>query len=252
MISHECGDRSSRVVSPLYGNIPLDFVIQGDMHACPYLPLRKAREEIFTATDFLPELYHDFMDHGFRRSGHYFYRPVCPHCQECRPLRVVVAGYKSSKSHRRIVNKNRDIDIHVDVPRISREKQRLYSRYLAVRHDGYQSDTLEDLRSFLYSSPVHTLEFVYRLRGKIVAVGIVDMCSRSLSTVYAYYDPDEPNRCLGTFSALQEIGFCRANAIPYYYMGYYVAGCPSMKYKARFKPHEILDPLWRWRSVASQ
>ncbi len=35
--------------------------------------------------DLPPELYHDFMDIGFRRSGKYFYRPVCAECNECRP-----------------------------------------------------------------------------------------------------------------------------------------------------------------------
>ncbi|MBM3300334.1 MAG: arginyltransferase, partial [Deltaproteobacteria bacterium] len=29
-------------------------------------------------------------------------------------------------------------------------------------------------------------------------------------------------------------------------MGYYVKECPSMNYKARFRPHEILDTSYRW------
>ena len=249
-IQRESGDRSAYIDSPEYGKIVLDFLVKGDLHDCPYIPLREAREEAFRVAEFPPELYHDFMDHGFRRSGHYFYRPACPRCRECRPLRVVVSGYNPTKSHRRVINKNNDIEVRVGAPRISEEKKRLYARYLLAQHNVRKSDVVEELRRFLYASPVHTLEFEYRLCDRIIAVGIVDVCARSLSTVYAYYDPEFRARSLGTFSALCEIAFCRDNDIPYYYVGYYVAECRSMNYKARFKPHEVLDPSFQWNRKA--
>lgn len=236
----------SHVVSPLFGRVPLDFLVQGDFHQCPYLPGRVAREEMFRALEFPPELYHDFMDHGFRRSGYYFYRPVCPRCKECRPIRVVVPGHRLTKSLRRIINKNRDVALKIGKPRVTAEKHSLYCRYLEAQHNGYQSSAIEDLRRFLYNSAVHTLEFEYRLLDRLIAVGIVDVCSRSLSTVYAYYEPEFSHRSLGTFSALEEIRFCREHGVPYYYLGYYVAGCKSMSYKNRFEPNEILDLSTLW------
>jgi arginine-tRNA-protein transferase len=238
--------RSSSIVSPSYGVVPLDFLVRGDLHDCPYLAGRMACEEAFRAGYFPPELYHDFMDHGFRRSGHFFYRPVCPDCRECRSIRVVVSEYRLKKSHRRVLNKNRDIEIRVGLPRFSKEKHGIYSRYLAAQHDSRQSDSAGDMKRFLYGSPVATLEFEYRLRGRIVAVGIVDLCSRSLSTVYAYYDPEFASRSLGTFSAIREILFCRKHNIPHYYLGYYIRDCPSMNYKIRFQPCEILDTSCEW------
>lgn len=241
--------RASRIVSPLFGVLSLDFLVKGDAHECPYLSGRQAREEAFGTADFSPELYHDFMDHGFRRSGEFFYRPACEDCRECRSLRVIVSEYKPKKSHRRIMQKNQDVEIRVDSPRFTMEKQRIYSAYLAAQHNSLQSDSPEDMRRFLYCSPVRTREFEYRVKGRLVAAAIVDLCSRSLSTVYAFYDPEFASRSLGTFSALHEIMVCRQYGIPYYYMGYYIADCPSMSYKARFKPHELLVGPRTWVRV---
>ncbi len=239
--------RFSQILSPLYGTISLDFLVMGDAHECPYLPDRIAREEAFKATDFPPDLYHDFMDHGFRRSGHIFYRPACEGCRECRSIRVPAREYKFKKSHRRILNKNHDIVVSIAHPRLSREKQLIYADYLAVQHRSRTENSAEDLYRFLYCSPVNTLEIEYRLLDKIVAVGIVDLCSRSLSSVYVYFDPEFAHRSPGTFSAIKEIMICRELGIRHYHMGYLVADCPSMSYKARFEPYEILDTSFAWK-----
>ncbi len=240
-------ERSSRILSPLYGAISLDFLAMGDTHDCPYLPGRNAREEVFRALEFPPDLYHDFMDHGFRRSGHMFYRPACERCHECRALRIPVWDYEPKKSHRRILNKNRDIVLSIDSPRLSGEKHRIYANYLAVQHNSPAANSSDDLHRFLYCSPVNTLEFEYRLLDRIVAVGIADLCSRSLSSVYVYFDPEFAQRSLGTFTAIKEIMICRELGVPYYYMGFLVSDCPSMNYKARFEPCEILDTSFVWR-----
>ena len=71
-----------------------------------------------------------------------------------------------------------------------------------------------------------TLEFEYRLADRLVAVSIADVCSRSLSSVYAYYDPEFSERGLGTFSALWEILSCRRKGIPYYYIGFCIRDLP--------------------------
>jgi leucyl-tRNA---protein transferase len=234
------------LVSPLFGVLSLDFLVKSDPHPCPYLPGREAQEEIFRSADLHPELYHDFMDHGFRRSGQYFYRPVCPQCRECRSLRVPAGEFKPTKSQRRVQNKNRDVEVSIAIPTYTDEKFRIYADYLAMQHDSSLDCSKKEFRTSLYSSPVHTVEFEYRLNGRIAAVSIADMSSRSLSSVYVYYDVELSSRSLGTLSAVQEILFCRRRRIPYYYLGFLVQGCQSMNYKARFTPHEILNPDFTW------
>ncbi len=234
------------VVSPSYGTIPLDFLTTGDAHPCPYLAERAAREEFFVAQRFPAELYHDFMDHGFRRSGRIIYRPICQTCGECRPIRVPAAAFTPNKSQRRVLRKNEDVEIRVDVPRFSRDKHRMYSDYLLMKHGTASDESLVHLRDSLYSSPVQTIEFEYRVKRRVVGVGIVDLCSRSLSSVYMFYDPDCSARSLGTFSAMQEVFFSRDHSIAHYYLGFFVRECPSMNYKERFRPHEILDRSNNW------
>ena len=95
-LPHRSGQTSvadSGIQSPVCGAIPLDLLFVGDAHPCPYLPGRQAMEEVFLAFEFPPELYHDFMDCGFRRSGDLFHRPICENCRECRAIRVPDFGF---------------------------------------------------------------------------------------------------------------------------------------------------------------
>ena len=39
--------------------------------------------------------------------------------------------------------------------------------------------------------------------------------------------------------------------LPFVYLGYYVEGCQSLEYKARFRPNEVLHPDGTWRPFVS-
>jgi leucyl-tRNA---protein transferase len=240
--------RNSALISPIFGAVELDFLQAGEPHSCPYLPGLTAREEFFCTDSLDPEFYHDLMDNGFRRSGLCFYRPICRDCAECRPLRVPADAFTLSKSFRRVLKKNEDVTVSAGRPRLDEEKYGLYRRYLRCQHKSEGPETASNIQRFLYTTAVLSIEFEYRVRGQLIAVGIVDVSSRSLSSVYAYYDPDHAHRSLGTFSALQEILFCQDRGIPHYYIGFYIANCASMNYKSRFKPHELLGPDLVWLS----
>ncbi|MEW6348243.1 MAG: arginyltransferase [Thermodesulfobacteriota bacterium] len=245
-------EADSVVHSPWFGSIALDFLVLGDAHACPYLPGRVAREEFFSSVEFDPELYHDFMDAGFRRSGLVFYRPRCRECSECRSLRVVCKDFRLTKSYRRVLRKNGDISLSIGKPRLTTDKMRMYTDYLSFQHASSRANSPEDLERFLYQTPVRTLEMEYRVRGNLVCVSIGDVCSRSLSSVYVFFDPDHGRRSLGTLSAISEVLLCQDRGIPFYYLGFYIEGCDAMNYKARFKPHEVLSSsrIWEPRKMS--
>jgi arginine-tRNA-protein transferase len=40
---------------------------------------------------------------------------------------------------------------------------------------------------------------------------------------------------------LSEINHCRKNRLGWLYLGFLVRGCAKMEYKARYKPHEVLE-----------
>ncbi|HEX8916308.1 MAG TPA: hypothetical protein VF796_28415, partial [Humisphaera sp.] len=148
-----------------------------------------------------------------------------------------------------------DLTVSVGEPIADDERFRLYRKYVTEWHGkattepgDAEDSSFEAFRSFLYESPVHTIEYAYRdPAGRLVAVGICDLSEVSLSSVYFYHDPSEAKRSLGTFGALHEIEDCRRRGVPYYYLGYWVDGCGTMSYKATYRPYELLsaDGVWR-------
>jgi arginine-tRNA-protein transferase len=202
----------------------------------------------FMCNEIDPELYHDLMDAGFRRSGRLIYQPICAGCRECQPIRVPVDRFTPSKSQRRAWKRNQDVKVSIESPIPTQEKFDLYSRYVRDWHSRPEEAEPGAFASFLYDSPVETIEITYRdASNQLLGVGICDVCSRSLSSVYFYFDPAQASRGLGTFSSLWEIEFARRRAIAYYYLGYWVGGCETMHYKCTFRPHEILHPDGVWR-----
>ncbi|HZL37461.1 MAG TPA: arginyltransferase [Tepidisphaeraceae bacterium] len=223
-------------------------------HPCPYLPGRVARSRALWAEQISGPAYHALMDAGFRRSGKLVYQPVCAGCRQCLPIRVPVNEFQPGKSQRRCARRNSDLTVSVGPPVATVDKWQLYLRYITDWHSG-ETETREGFESFLYDSPVPTLEFSYRdQQGCLLAVGICDVCPEALSSVYFYFDPAQAHRGLGTFGALHEIAFAQNLKLPHYYLGYWIDRCSSMRYKAAFKPHEILHPdnVWRQEPMGSQ
>ena len=224
-------------------------------HPCPYLPDRTATLRAF-ATDRLDgELYHRFMDAGFRRSGRMVYQPVCEGCRACVPIRVPVDRFAPDKSQRRCGRRNADLRVTVAPPTATDERFDLYRRYVTQWHGeaagGAGGEDRAAFESFLYESPVDTLEFSYRdADGRLLAVGIADVCSRSLSSVYFYFDPDHRARGLGTLGAIHEIGWAASKQVPYYYIGFFVGQCRKMTYKATFRPGELLHGSDVWTDAS--
>jgi leucyl-tRNA---protein transferase len=216
-------------------------------HACPYLPGREAREEVFSTLAMDPEAYPVLMDLGWRRSGTLFYRPRCEGCRECVPIRVPTATFERSRSQNRVWRRNTDVSAEIGRPELTEEKWALYVRYLRHRHNGAMGEDGDTLARFLYHSPVHSQEVCYRLDGRLIGTGILDVSSQTASTVYFFFDPDVSRRSPGVYSILWEIEWCRTKGIPYYYLGFYVKGAPAMSYKADYRPFELLGEDGQWR-----
>lgn len=218
-------------------------------HPCGYFPDRTARTRALRAREVHPETYRAFMDAGFRRAGKLIYQPICSGCRACQPVRVLVDQFKPGKSQRRCFRRNADLEMTVSPPVATQEKYELYTRYLREWHLGASVSGFAEFSSFLYDSPVNSLEFAYRnADGRLLGVGICDISSDVLSSVYFYFDPGESARSMGTYGALRELGFAKDGGIAYYYLGYWIDGCGSMEYKTALRPFEILWPDQVWRA----
>jgi arginine-tRNA-protein transferase len=215
---------------------------------CPYLPGLMFRAESYYVDQFEGRSYERLMARGFRRSGRIVYRPRCRGCRECRQLRVLVGEFVPTRSMRRVWRRNADVSVTVQPAEPTGEKYEMFRRYLDFQHDGAMSRGYDAFVDFLYESPVESVELVYSLGKRVIAAGIVDECPGGYSSVYVYFDPDHARRSLGTFAALWEIAHCKKRGLPYYYLGYFVAGSPTMSYKARFRPNQVLAGDDRWIS----
>ena len=93
-------------------------LLRGTQHECAYLPERDACEQYtFPELSCIDSaLYEDMMNAGFRRAGRVFYRPDCPTCTACVPIRVPVARFRPSRSQRRAIARNRDVQVKVGAP----------------------------------------------------------------------------------------------------------------------------------------
>ncbi len=226
--------------------LPLPLV-RSAPHECPYLAGQVARELVAIAEHVDARTYQRMMDFGFRRAGTVFYRPTCPSCQACVPIRVPVAQFRPSRSQRRVHRRNADVAVRVGPLRVDEERMQLFARYQHWRHESHLTGDRREFVRFLGISPVRSIEMSYWLGSRLVGVGVLDVCPHSLSSVYFYSEPELAGRSLGVFSGLCEIEECRRRGLPRWYVGFYIRGCSKMEYKARFEPYELLgaDGVWR-------
>lgn len=219
--------------------LPLPL-LRGGEHPCPYLPGKIASELFALPITFEPGLYQTLMDHGFRRTDELAYKPACPACRECVPMRVPLNSFDPSPSQRRVLRRNEDIAVAVGPLIADDERFALFSAYQLRRHDGDMLADRDEFTRFLCESPIDSLEMTFRVNSRLIGVGVIDLCPDSISSVYFYFDPDESRRSLGIFSCLCEIEECRRRGMRYWYPGFVVAGSRKMNYKASFRPHEML------------
>jgi arginine-tRNA-protein transferase len=219
-------------------------------HACGYWPGRVARDLVLDPHDpALPEAYAEALALGFRRSGALVYRPHCVGCRACVPARVPVAAFEPDRSQRRCLRDNTDLDVRLVPASHGSEHLDLYRRYLAARHPGGGMDggDADDFERFLTGtwSPTRFLEI--RDVDRLLAVAVTDVLPQALSAVYTFFDPDAPARSLGTFAVLQQIALARREGLPYLYLGFWIESHPKMRYKANFRPLQLLDG-GEWRT----
>lgn len=211
------------------------------LRICSYLQDRYASLAYFLAMRLDEQELTGFLDRGWRKFGPYYFRPACPGCRECVPLRVLTSRFAMSKSQRRLLRKNQDtevrfVDLHCTTEIFSIYQEHSYERF------GRSVSWQEFVENF-YTPSCPALQSEYYIQGNLVAVGFLDRAASGLSSVYFFYKTRYSHLGLGNFSIIKEIEFTRELGLPYYYLGYYIADDHSMCYKNQFRPHEKYDWL---------
>ena len=221
---------------------------------CPYLPGRQERK-VFThlVGERAADLNDLLTQGGFRRSQSLAYRPACENCRACVSVRVLVDEFRSTRSLRRVRQRNADVSSEMRVATPTSEQYGVFRAYLDARHpDGGMADmSLLDYAMMIEDSYVYTCMVEYRRRcpengsGRrrdLLAVAFTDVLNDGLSMVYSFFEPGEGRRSLGTLMILDYIARARRMGLGYVYLGYWVRGSRKMDYKARFLPQERLGP----------
>lgn len=217
-----------------------------DDHPCSYVPAETASLEYRVQLSMDEEEYGQLLQRGWRRHGAHFFRPACPHCVKCRSLRVDVERFHATKSQRRSLKRNKDVETVLDRATVSTEHIRLYNLWhqdMTARRGWslQQTGPRDYVGAFLIGDWPFAHEIRYYEQGRLVGVGLVDLLEDSISSVYFYHAPDWRPRGPGTFSILTEIEYARRTGRKHLYLGYAIHECPSMAYKFRFGPHQILE-----------
>ncbi len=241
---------------------PLQHFFRTSPQPCPYLEGRTERKIITelpgsferilaSAVDPgagapLPgsvALYSDLSRAGFRRSHRYAYRPACPSCTACVPVRIPVARYRSHRSGRRLEQLNADLTAGVLPATAEALHFETFSDYVRSRHgdSDMASMSFADYRTMIEDSPVDTvLVTLTDPFGGLAGACLTDILDDGLSAVYSFYRTETPQRSLGTYLVMALLALARARQLPYVYLGYWIGESRKMAYKTRFRPLEAL------------
>jgi arginyl-tRNA--protein-N-Asp/Glu arginylyltransferase len=211
---------------------------------CSYLPDRAAVLEHRVLQEVAPGEWDGMLARGWRRFGPFYFRPACPSCAECVSIRIPVAGFRPSASQKRArkaLGRWR-LEVGPAVPSDDRvELYRRWHRAREVRRDWDPSpvDLGDYALQFAYPNPV-AHELVAYDGDRPLLVGLFDRTPTAISAVYCFYDPAVAKHSPGVANVVWCVEHAASLGLGYVYLGYRVLGCPSLAYKARYRPHQLL------------
>jgi len=221
----------------------LDFYLTPE-HECSYLPWQQAMTLFADPSVCInTDLYSELIQYGFRRSGTHVYRPRCPMCDACVPIRIPVNDFKASRGQRRVWKRNQDLSIETVAAEYNDEHFQLYRRYMRARHAGGGMDNPDPDKysEFLINPYIDACLYEFRQQDKLLAVASVDKLNNALSAVYTFFEPNESARSLGVMAILWQIEQVKQSGLEHLYLGYWIKECQKMVYKDKYRPFEIFQ-----------
>ncbi len=226
------------------------------MRPCSYLGDRSAQLEYRVLLEVTPFELEAMLARGWRRFGPTYFRPACRWCDECVSLRLPVSHFAPTESQRRALRRARRFRLEWGPPRVDRARLRLYERWHQMREQtrGWDDSPIDERAYFYQFAFPHpsARELAFYDGDEVVAVGIYDETPNALSAVYFFYAPEIARLSPGVANVMLAVERAKDQHHSHVYLGYRVAGCRSLEYKGRFKPHQLLvgrpsmdeEPRW--------
>lgn len=218
-------------------------------HPCSYLENLDA-QAIFVHPSFQlsSSIYSRLIEQGFRRSGDQVYRPHCPECDACCPVRIPVNTFNPSRNQRRCEQKNLPTQASIKPAVFNQQHYEMYLRYQRQRHrfSNMADSSPEDYMNFLTCEWSDTLFVEFSIEQRLAAVAIIDRLDNALSAVYTFFEPEFSAFSPGVFSVLWQIKQAQRWKLDYVYLGFWIEACRKMSYKTQYRPIQgYLNGKWK-------
>ncbi len=210
--------------------------------------------EYFFCDKVRPELMDQLWARGWRHFGSYFFRyeklTTRKQNYTVTPLRINLANFSYSKSHKRILKKNADLKLVMRDAFIDKEKELLFFNH-RIR---FKENIPDSIYTFLSPDPAripcNTQEVCLFENDKLLAVSFLDIGSSSTSSIYSIFDPTEHKRSLGIYLILLSIDYSLKTNRQYYYPGYAYKEPSHYDYKKKFSALEYYEWEKAWVTLA--
>jgi len=157
------------------------------------------------------------------------------------PTRYKLWEFKFTKSLRRVLNKNRDLQTVIRPLRITPEKSKLHEIYNYARHGEMPRKSLLEMYKYQSNDGSIKMEVCVFKGEKLVACSFFEVGRFATYGKSAFWDLNEKNRSLGTLTFLLEVKYAQSLNMYYHYLGHFYAQNPAYHYKARFSGLELFD-----------
>jgi len=222
---------------------------------CNYLEHQSERLLICVEpSETLVDHYNILSQYGFRRSGEQIYRPHCLDCKACHSVRIPALLFRPSKSQKRVLSKNRDLNVIISKHNKA-DYYPLFERYINQLHsDGSMAPPSEQQYDSFIGSSWNQAIFLeawhydeLEQQQRLIAVAVIDVLTTGLSALYTFFCPLQSKRSLGSYMIMQQIQLAKQQAKEFVYLGYQIDDCRKMNYKTKFHPYErFFDNKWHF------
>jgi arginine-tRNA-protein transferase len=169
--------------------------------------------------------------------------------QPCRVilLRIDLRGFTFSKSQRKCLRRNADLQMVRRPIRVRAMHERLFRRH-AVRFKYNRPMSIYGFFShFSNMMPCQGEQLeLFNKRRRMIACSFFHLGAQSVAGNYCIHDPLEAQRSLGTFTMLKEIELAMAEGYRYYYPGFVYDVPSEFDYKLNFNNLEYFDWWGNW------
>ncbi|KAL9612241.1 MAG: hypothetical protein Q9167_003154 [Letrouitia subvulpina] len=157
---------------------------------------------------------------------------------------------------KQVIEPAHTFEVSLEPDSFTEEKYQLFANYQRVVHREEPSEySRSGFKRFLCSGfrqveeerdgrqqKLGSYHQCYRLDGRLIAIGVLDLLPQCVSSVYFIYHEDVQDWKLGKLGVLREIALAIEGGYRHYYMGFYIHSCIKMRYKGQYRPSYILDP----------